>query len=149
VITALGAIYGLALGTLIGTVALVLASVLGYGLMWTPVGGYILRLLGRRSPDTIAALSNRAGPWGIALSRSLPYSVPELIVFLAGLGRMPLRTFLLSVGSGSLPAAFLYAGIGVGWAREPVLALAISYVLPIVLLPLTMILMQRRGKAVS
>jgi uncharacterized membrane protein YdjX (TVP38/TMEM64 family) len=69
-----------------------------------------------------------------------------VIVCLAVLGRMPLRTFLLSVGSGSLPAALLYAGIGAGWARDPVLALAISYLLPILLLPLAMVFMPRGGR---
>ena len=53
---------------------------------------------------------------------------------LAGLARMPVRTFLVSLVSGSVPAALLYAGIGAGWARSPLLALAVSYVLPILLL---------------
>ncbi|HZA75099.1 MAG TPA: VTT domain-containing protein [Acidimicrobiales bacterium] len=147
VITALGAIYGLALGTLLGTAGLILAGVCGYALMWTPLRRVSLRLLSGRSPKAIAALSNRAGPWGIALSRSLPYSVPEVIVCLAALGRMPLRTFLLSLSAGSFPAALLFAGIGAGWSRDPILALAISYALPILLLPLALLPMQRSGRA--
>ncbi|MGH9230403.1 MAG: TVP38/TMEM64 family protein [Acidimicrobiales bacterium] len=147
VITALGAIYGLALGALIGTAGLILAGVCGYALMWTPLRRVSLRLLRGRSPKAIAALSNRAGPWGIALSRSLPYSVPEVIVCLAALGRMPLRTVLLSLSAGSLPASLLFAGIGAGWSRDPILALAISYVLPILLLPLALLPMQRGGRA--
>jgi uncharacterized membrane protein YdjX (TVP38/TMEM64 family) len=92
----------------------------------------------------IDALSNRAGPWAIALSRGLPYSVPEAIVCLAGLARMPVRTFLTSLVSGSAPTALLYAGIGTGWARDPLLALAISYVLPILTLPGALFVMDRR-----
>jgi uncharacterized membrane protein YdjX (TVP38/TMEM64 family) len=71
VITALGAIYGSALGTLIGTVGLTLAGVAGYLLLSTPVRRVIERALKGRSPEAIAALSDRAGPWGIALSRGL------------------------------------------------------------------------------
>jgi len=91
VITALGAIYGIALGTLIGTVGLILNGVAGYLLMWTPVRRVIERALKGRSHEAIAALSDRAGPWGIALSRSLPYSIPEAMVCLAGLARMPVK----------------------------------------------------------
>jgi uncharacterized membrane protein YdjX (TVP38/TMEM64 family) len=135
VLTALGAIYGLVLATLIGTIALVLAGAMAYLLMLTRVGRFMMRLFRGRSGEVIDALSNRAGPWAIALSRSLPYSVPEAIVCLAGLARMPVKTFLISLISGSAPAALLYAGIGTGWARDPLLALAISYVLPILMLP--------------
>jgi uncharacterized membrane protein YdjX (TVP38/TMEM64 family) len=85
---------------------------------------------------------------GIALSRSLPYSLPEVLVCLAGLARMPVRTFLVSLGSGSISTALLYAGIGAGWARDPLLALAISYLLPIVLLPTVLYLTRRRAAGV-
>jgi uncharacterized membrane protein YdjX (TVP38/TMEM64 family) len=144
VMAALGAVYGLALATLIGTVALVLAGVLAYLLMFSPVGRFMVRLLRSHLRETIDAFNNRAGPWAIALSRGLPYSVPEAIVCLAGLARMPVRTFLISLVSGSVPTALLYAGIGAGWARDPLLALAISYVLPILLLPAVLMVMNWR-----
>jgi uncharacterized membrane protein YdjX (TVP38/TMEM64 family) len=148
VITALGAIYGIALGTLIGTVGLILNGVAGYLLMLTPLRRVIERVIGGRSPGAIAELSDRAGPWGLALSRGLPYSIPEAMVCLAGLARMPVRTFLVSLGSGSISTALLYAGIGAGWARDPLLALAISYLLPIALLPAVLYLTRRRGAGV-
>jgi uncharacterized membrane protein YdjX (TVP38/TMEM64 family) len=148
VITALGAIYGIALGTLIGTVGLTLAGVAGYLLMSTPARQVIERALKGRSPEAIAALSDRAGPWAIALSRGLPYSLPEAIVCLAGLARMPIRTFFVSLGSGSVATALLYAGIGAGWARDPLWALAISYLLPIVSLPAVLYLTRRRAAGV-
>jgi hypothetical protein len=113
--------------------------------MSTPVRRVIERALKGRSPKTIAERSDRAGPWGIALSRSLPYSIPEAMVCLAGLARMPVRTFLISLGSGSISTALLYAGIGAGWARDPLLALAISYLLPIASLSAVLYLTRRRG----
>ena len=36
-------------------------------------------------------LFDQGGAWAIILTRSLPYSVPEAVVFLAGLAHMPLR----------------------------------------------------------
>jgi uncharacterized membrane protein YdjX (TVP38/TMEM64 family) len=148
VITALGAIYGIALGTLIGTVGLIFNGVAGYLLMSTPVRRVIERALKGRSAEAIAALSDPAGPWGIALSRSLPYSIPEAMVCLAGLARMPVRTFLVSLGLGSISTALLYAGIGAGWARDPLLALAISYLLPIASLSAVLYLTRRRAAGV-
>jgi uncharacterized membrane protein YdjX (TVP38/TMEM64 family) len=144
VITTLGAIYGIALGTLIGTVGLILNGVAGYLLMSTPVRRLIERALKGRSREAITALSDRAGPWGIALSRSLPYSIPEAMVCLAGLTRMPVKTFLVSLASGSISTALLYAGIGADWARDPLLALAISYLLPIASLAAVLYLTRRR-----
>jgi uncharacterized membrane protein YdjX (TVP38/TMEM64 family) len=149
VITTLGAIYGIVLGTLTGTVGLILNGVAGYLLMFTPVRRVIERALKGRSAEAIAALSDRAGPWGIALSRSLPYSIPEAMVCLAGLTRMPVKTFLVSLGSGSISTALLYAGIGAGWARDPILALAISYLLPIASLAAALYLARRRGAGVE
>jgi SNARE associated Golgi protein len=136
------------LGTLIALVGLTLAGVAGLPADSTPVRQVIERALKGRSPEAIAALSDRAGPWGIALTRSLPYSIPEAIVCLAGLARMPVRTFLVSLGLGSISTALLYAGIGAGWARDPLLALAISYLLPIASLSAALYLTRRRGAGV-
>ena len=116
--------------------------------MSTPVRQVIERALKGRSADAVAALSGRAGPWGIALSRSLPYSIPEAMVCLAGLARMPVKTFLVSLGLGSISTALLYAGIGAGWARDPLLALAISYLLPIASLSAVLYLTRRRSAGV-
>jgi hypothetical protein len=46
---------------------------------------------------------------------------------------------------GSVPTAFVFAGIGAGWPDRPLLALTVSYVLPIVLLPVVLQVMRRRG----
>jgi uncharacterized membrane protein YdjX (TVP38/TMEM64 family) len=60
-----------------------------------------------------------------------PYSIPEAIVFLAGLAGMPVGTFAAALAAGSVPTAFAFAAIGAGWADQPILALVASYLLPI------------------
>jgi uncharacterized membrane protein YdjX (TVP38/TMEM64 family) len=85
---------------------------------------------------------NRGGAWAIVLTRSLPYSVPEAMVFLAGLAGMPMRKFIAALTLGSVPIAFVFAAIGAGWANQPILALVVSYVLPISLLPIALYLMR-------
>ena len=40
------------------------------------------------------------------------------------------------------PFAVVFAAIGAGWAHQPILALAVSYVLPIVLLPVALFILR-------
>jgi uncharacterized membrane protein YdjX (TVP38/TMEM64 family) len=87
----------------------------------------------------------RSGAWAIVLTRSLPYSVPEAVVFLAGLAAMPIPKFVAALTVGSVPTAFAFAAIGAGWADQPILAIAVSYALPILLLPVALYLMRLRS----
>jgi len=144
VIAALGIIYGTVYGGLLGSVGLISGGVLGYGLMRTSARRFVDRWVGRRSLHKMESLFDRAGAWAIVLTRSLPYSVPEAIVFLAGLAGMPMRKFTIALTVGSVPTAFAFAAIGAGWADQPILALIASYVLPILLLPIALYVMRLR-----
>ena len=145
VIAALGIIYGTLLGGLLGTVGLIAGGLLGYGLMRTSARRLAQRVAGSRLRK-METLFDRGGVWAIVLTRSLPYSIPEVMVFLAGLAGMPMRTFTTALATGSVPTAFVFAAIGAGWADQPILALAVSYVLPILLLPIALYLMRRRAQ---
>ena len=92
------------------------------------------------------SLFDRAGAWAIILTRSLPNSIPEALVFLAGLARMPMGKFTAALTIGSVPTAFAFAAIGTGWADQPIMALAVSYVLPMLLLPIALYLIRRRAQ---
>jgi uncharacterized membrane protein YdjX (TVP38/TMEM64 family) len=144
VIAALGIIYGTVLGGLLGSVGLISGGILGYALMRTSARRFVNRWVGRQSLHKMESLFDRAGAWAIVLTRSLPYSVPEAIVFLAGLAGMPMRKFTMALTVGSVPTAFAFAAIGAGWADQPILALIASYVLPILLLPIALYVMRLR-----
>jgi uncharacterized membrane protein YdjX (TVP38/TMEM64 family) len=145
VISALGITYGTVLGGSLGALGLISGGLLGYGLMLTSARRLAQRLVRPRSLNTVDALFERGGAWAIVLTRSLPYSIPEATVLLAGLARMPIRKFAAALTVGSVPTAFAFAAIGDGWADQPVVALAVSYVLPLVLLPITLYLMRARA----
>lgn len=145
VIAALGIIYGTVLGGLLGSVGLISGGILGYALMRTSARRFVNRWVGRQSLHKMESLFDRAGAWAIVLTRSLPYSVPEAIVFLAGLAGMPMRKFTMALTVGSVPTAFAFAAIGAGWADQPILALIASYVLPILLLPIALYVMRLRA----
>ena len=146
VIAALGIIYGAPIGGVLGSVGLFTGGFLGYLLMRTSARRFLQRVVRIQSRHKMETLFDRGGPWAIVLTRSLPYSVPEAMVFLAGLAGMPMRTFTTSLAVGSVPTALVFAAIGAGWADQPVLALVVSYVLPILLLPIALYLLRRRTR---
>jgi uncharacterized membrane protein YdjX (TVP38/TMEM64 family) len=145
VIAALGVIYGTVFGGLLGSVGLISSGVLGYALMRTSARRFVDRLVGRQSLHKMERVFDRAGAWAVILTRSLPYSVPEAIVFLAGLAGMPMGKFTMALTFGSVPTAFAFAAIGAGWADQPIVALIVSYVLPMLLLPIALYLMRLRA----
>jgi uncharacterized membrane protein YdjX (TVP38/TMEM64 family) len=144
VIAALGIIYGTLLGGLLGSLGLVTSGLLGYGLMLTSARRFAQRFVGPRSLHKMEGLFDRSGAWAIVLTRSLPYSVPEAMVFFAGLARMPIKKFIAALTIGCVPTAFVFAAIGAGWADRPIVALVASYVLSILLLPVALYRMRPR-----
>src|SRR5262245_31765594 len=115
-------------------------------LMRTAARRFVQRFVGPRSLRKMESLFERGGAWAIVLTRSLPYSVPEAMVFLAGLAGMPMGKFIAALTIGSVPAAFVFAAIGAGWGNQPTLALVVSYVLPILLLRIALYLMRLRAQ---
>jgi uncharacterized membrane protein YdjX (TVP38/TMEM64 family) len=146
VIAALGIIYGTWLGGLLGSFALITGGLLGYGLMRTSARRLAQRFMRPQSLRRMESLFDRGGAWAIVLSRSLPYSVPEAMGFLAGLAGMPIKKYAAALTLGSVPTGFVFAAIGAGWADQPILALAMSYVLPILLLPVALYLIRLRAR---
>jgi uncharacterized membrane protein YdjX (TVP38/TMEM64 family) len=144
VIAALGIIYGTLLGGLLGSLGLITGGLLGYGLMLTSARRLAHRFAGGQTLHRMENWFDRGGTWAIVLTRSLPYSVPEATIFLAGLAGMPVRKFTAALTTGSVPTAFVFAAIGAGGADQPMLALVVSYVLPILLLPIAFYLMRPR-----
>jgi uncharacterized membrane protein YdjX (TVP38/TMEM64 family) len=146
VIAALGIIYGTLLGGLLGSLGLITGGLLGYALMRTSARRVVQRLVRVPSLQKMERLFDQRGAWAIVFTRSFPYTVPEIIVFLAGLAGMPMRKFIAALTIGSVPIAFAFAAMGAGWADEPILALVVSYVLPILLLPIVLYLMRPRAQ---
>ena len=145
VLAALGLIYGTVLGGLIGSVGACLAGAVAF---------FACRLLGRSTAQRIAGkkglargerLFGSVGGWLVALSRCLPL-VAEVVACMAGLARMPTRTFLVALVSGSLPMAFTFAAVGHAGQERPALSLALSALLPLVVWPVAQYFLMRKKK---
>jgi uncharacterized membrane protein YdjX (TVP38/TMEM64 family) len=145
VIAALGIVYGSIVGGVLGSIGLVSGGILGYAVALRLGQRPIVKLVGPRWFERMQSLFERSGMWAIVLTRSLPYSVPEATVCLAGLSRMPLGKLTVALCLGSIPTAFVFAAIGAEWHDQPALALALSYLLPIPLVPLALRLLRLRG----
>lgn len=132
VMSALGLTYGPLIGGLYAAAGSALAGLIAYGLSRWLGRPLALRLAGeaglREGEEFFAA----GGAWLVACSRCLPI-LPEAVACLAGLNRMPFRTFLVAVLCGSLPMGFGFAAIGALGQDDPVWALALSVAVPALL----------------
>ena len=68
------------------------------------------------------------------------------MTFLAGLAGMPMQEVAAALAIGSVPTAFAFAAIGAGWSDQPALALTVTYLLPVLLVPIALYLIGRRGQ---
>lgn len=111
IMAAMGTLYGTIIGGLIATTGSILAGLCAYALS---------RLLGLKAARFLASQSELAnlqrffdswGAVGIIASRALPV-IPEVMTILAGLAKMHLGRFILSLAIGSIPVGFALAWVG-------------------------------------
>ena len=132
VMSAAGYLYGTLIGGLVSAAGSFAAGMAGYGLCRAFGRNIALRLAGEKELAEHHTLFQRSGPWLVAASRWLPL-LPEVISCLAGLTRMPLRVFAVSLACGAVPMGFVFAAIGAAGQDNPKLALTLSVIVPPVL----------------
>jgi len=130
VMSALGLTYGIWLGGLYAATGTTLAGLIAYALSRALGRPLARRLAGEEGLRAGEALFQGGGAWLVAGSRCLPI-LPEAIACLAGLHRMPFKTYAFALACGSLPTGFLFAAIGALGQDEPGWALALSVIAPI------------------
>ena len=132
VISALGFIYGTWQGALNAFAGLFAAGMIGYGLGRLCSEKTAVKFLGDKDFQRGKSLFERGGGWVVALSRAVPI-LPEAISVSAGMLRMPLAAYMISLGCGCLPMAVLFAWIGASGHERPWLTLVLSFAVPAVL----------------
>ncbi len=133
VMAATGAVYGFVVGGLVSAGGSILSGAVAYG---------VCRRLGRPAAEWIAGkrdlerseifFARAGGGWAVVLSRWLPV-FPEVVAAFAGLARMPARRFYVALACGSAPLGFVFAAVGASGRDRPLLAVALSAALPVVL----------------
>ena len=129
VMAAAGYLYGPLVGGAISAAGSFAAGMAGYGLCRAFGRGLAVRLAGEQELTQHETLFQRSGPWLVAASRWLPL-LPEVVSCLAGLTRMPLRIFAVSLACGAVPMGFVFAAIGASGQGHPKLALTLSVLAP-------------------
>lgn len=132
-ISAAGYVYGPVTGAALGALGSTASGLIAYCLCRKLGRRAAQRIVGEAELERARARFERSGPWIVALSRWMPI-VPEVTSCLAGLTRMDARTFTLALVCGTLPMACVYAWIGASGHDAPLVALALSALVPGVLL---------------
>jgi uncharacterized membrane protein YdjX (TVP38/TMEM64 family) len=130
VMSALGATYGFWVGSLLSILGSMLAGLTAYGLARWAGRPAAIWIAGEDSLVRTDELFARGGAWLVLTSRWLPI-LPEAVACLAGLARMPFRTFFWALTVGSVPLGLTFAWIGTLTEDREGLALALSAGLPI------------------
>jgi uncharacterized membrane protein YdjX (TVP38/TMEM64 family) len=127
VVTAVGVIYGTLWGGVIGATGSFLAGFVAYALA---------RLAGRKagrflaSEEEMADLQQFFDTWGVGgiiASRALPV-LPEVLTFMAGLGKMHIGRFAWALAVGAIPMGFLLAWAGSATKTSSALLLVVTLV---------------------
>jgi uncharacterized membrane protein YdjX (TVP38/TMEM64 family) len=132
VMSAAGYLYGPWLGGLLSAAGSFCSGMVGYGLCRACGRRLALKLVSAKELADHDTLFQRSGPWLVAASRWMPL-LPEVMCCLAGLTRMPLATFAVSLACGSIPLGFVYAWVGAVGRDMPRLTIALSLIVPVVL----------------
>lgn len=132
VMSALGLSYGWWWGGVVSALGSITSGVIAYGAcraFGRPAAHWIAGEDGLKKGEELFA---RKGGWLVALSRWTPV-LPEAVSCLAGLVKMPWRTYLWSLVCGSVPLGFAFAAIGHLGQDRPGLAIALSAIAPVAL----------------
>jgi uncharacterized membrane protein YdjX (TVP38/TMEM64 family) len=78
------------------------------------------------------AMFAKHGGWLVAMSRWMPV-LPEAVACMAGVVRMPWRSYALALLCGALPVGFAFAAIGHLGQTEPLWATVLSALVPVAL----------------
>jgi uncharacterized membrane protein YdjX (TVP38/TMEM64 family) len=129
VMAGLGYLYGPVAGGLISAVGSFMSGSLGYWLCRLMGEETTKRLLGEKDYARGKKMSGQIGGWIVVFSRWLPV-FPEVIACMAGLTRMPARSFHAALACGSIPLGFTYAFVGYTGVEHPGIAIGLSAGLP-------------------
>jgi len=131
VMSALGLVYGWFWGGVASVVGSFLSGIVAYGLCRWFGRGPARWLAGDRGLARGESLFHSGqGGWIVAMSRWMPV-LPEAVACLAGLVKMPWKTFAIALLAGTVPLGFAFAAIGASGVDNPGAAVILSAVLPV------------------
>jgi len=118
--------YGPVAGVFIAVVAVVFASLVGYGIGHAVGSATLQRLLGKKTAMKVKTQVEQYGLWAVVITRINPLLSNDAISFVGGMLDMGLLRFLLATVAGILPLAIALAVLGENWQEIQPLLLGVS-----------------------
>ncbi|MCP4366826.1 MAG: VTT domain-containing protein [Deltaproteobacteria bacterium] len=141
VIAALGAVYGIWTGTVIGLVGSVSAGVVGYATARHAGYRVVRYIASEKELARHRVFFDQWGGYAVIASRMIPL-MPEVVSVLAGLFNMKFRRFLAALLVGALPACLLFSWMGHFSREDSGIGILLSVLFPVILWPLILKLMK-------
>jgi uncharacterized membrane protein YdjX (TVP38/TMEM64 family) len=129
VMSGLGFELGALVGGIVASIGLFLSGLIAYGACRRFGTRLARRIAGEKGMARLEQTMRQFGPALVAASRAVPV-MQEATACLAGLARMPFRSFVPALAIGCVPSGFAYAAIGSSALGSPVLALGLSVAVP-------------------
>lgn len=135
IMAALGNVYGWLTGGLIAAVGSAGAGIVGYA---------VARFMGTRATGFLAsdkdigrfkAFFDKWGGAAIIVSRAMPI-LPEVVSILAGLARMNITRFIVSLLLGAVPTCLLFSYLGYATRTEPWYGMIVAVIAPLAIWPI-------------
>ena len=129
--TAGGYFLGFILGTLVSLTGMTISCIIGYYLGLKFGNPISERLVGSNELLKLEKLQNKYGDWIVIISRAVPV-LAETSVLVAGIGHMPIKSFILLVLLSNLGISLVYSAIGAysSHVNSFLLAFAAAIILP-------------------
>lgn len=136
--TGAGMLLGLVGGTITSFIGLTAGGMFGYWLGLRSRGRLVRRILNPAAVRRLEDIMRTTGPWGLILVRPVPV-LAEASVFLAGIGHMPFRQFLLMMSLSNVGLSLAYAAVGAYAATASSFLLAFTGAIALPLLGLLVV----------
>jgi len=134
VVAALGVVYGMVPGALLGIAGSTCAGITGY-ITARYLGDRATRfIVTQEEIESYKGFFNQWGAYAIIISRVMPI-MPEVLSILAGFSEMKFRRFTAALIAGTIPACFLFSWVGQA-AGDFNTGLLIAVLLPMFIWPL-------------
>lgn len=130
VMAALGVVYGVLLGTVIGVVGSSLSGILAYGVGRWAGEPAIRRISSAEEREQFRHFFDRWGGAAVIVSRCMPI-LPEVTAILAGLARMTFIRFVAALLLGTIPTVVLFVALGVASAEAPLWGILAAALIPL------------------
>lgn len=107
-----GVVYGAFWGAILNLVGQIAGATLAFTIARMLGKGTVEKLAGKVHQDGFEAWLQRWGGWALFIIRAIPGMPSDFMSYVAGLTKMPVKTYATATFLGYIPQSFIYAWLG-------------------------------------